>query len=206
MKNKIQVFFIHGGTTFKSYKDYLHFLKTREVSIEPKIYWSNEYLSKSLGSDFDIIRPRMPLQDNAKYKEWKINFESYFSKLKNNIILIGSSLGGIFLAKYLSENIFPKKILSIYLICPPFDNDLSSEDLVGGFKLKSDLSKIEKNCKNINLLFSEDDNVVPIAHAQKYAKKLPTAKIFILKGKNGHFKISKFPEIVKMIKSDIIKK
>ena len=142
----------------------------------------------------------MPLQDNAKYKEWKLHFERHFPYLKNNIILIGISLGGIFLAKYLSENKFPKKILSTILICPPFDNTLTGEDLAGGFELKSDLSLIEGNAKNLYLLFSKDDEVVPLSHAEKYKKKLKNAKFTIYKSKNGHFKISTFPEIVKMIK------
>ncbi len=205
MKKKIQIFMIHGGMTFKNKKDYLHFLKTRKISIEEKIKWSNEFFKKKLGKDFEIIKPRMPLQDNAKYEEWKIHFERHFPQLKNNIILIGSSLGGIFLARYLSENKFPKKILSIYLICPPYDNTLTGEDLVGGFKLKSDLSLLEKQSKNLYLMFSKDDDVVPVSHAEKYRKELKNANIIIFESKNGHFKISEFPEIVKMIKSDVKK-
>lgn len=206
MKKKTQIFIIHGGMTFKNKKDYLHFLKTREISIEEKKRWSDEYLKKELGKKFEIIKPRMPLPDNAKYNEWKIHFERHFPHLRNNIILIGSSLGGIFLAKYLSENKFPKKILSTYLICPPFDNTTPKEDLVGGFKLKTDLSLLKKNSKNLYLIFSKDDDVVPISHAKKYKVKLKNAHIIIYKSKNGHFKISKFPEIVKMIKDDIARK
>lgn len=202
MKNKIRVFFIHGGETFKNRKDYLHFLKTRKVSIEGKKYWIED-VKKKLGGNFEVIIPRMPLQDNAKYSDWKVHFERYLSQLKDNIILIGISLGGIFLAKYLSESKFPKKILAVYLVAPPFDNTLKGEDLVGGFKLKSDLSMIEKNCKNIKLLFSKDDDCVPISHAKKYEEKLKNTKIIIYKSKNGHFKISKFPEIVKMVKADV---
>jgi len=119
--------------------------------------------------------------------------------LKNNIILIGSSLGGIFLARYLSENKFPKKILSTYLICPLFDNSLEGGDLVGGFKLKPDLSLLEKQSKNLYLMFSKDDDIVPISHAEKYRKKLKNANIIIFGSKNGHFKISEFPEIVKKL-------
>lgn len=203
---KIQVFIIHGGMTFKNKKDYLHYLKTRKISIEEKIYWSNEYLKKNLGNKFEIIKPRMPLQDNAMYGEWKTHFERHFPYLTDNIILIGASLGGIFLAKYLSENKFPKKILATYLICPPFDDTLSEEDLVNGFELKSDLSLIEKNSKNLNLLFSKDDDVVPVSHAEKYRKKLKNANIVIYPSKNGHFKIAEFPEIVKMIKDDVKRK
>lgn len=202
MKNKIQVFIIHGGMTFKAQKDYLHYLRNREVSIQEKVSWKDDFLKNKLGRDFEIIKPRMPLQDNAKYEEWKINFERYFPQLRNNIILIGSSLGGIFLAKYLSENKFPKKILSTYLICPPYDNSMSGEDLAGGFKLKPDLSLLEKNSTNLYLMFSSDDNVVPVAHAEKYRRKLKKANIIIYNNKNGHFAISEFPEIVKMIKAD----
>lgn len=202
-RNKIQVLLIHGGMTFKNKKDYLKFLKNREISIKDEMRWYNNYLKNKLGNNFEIIKPRMPLADNAKYEDWKIHFERHFPCLKNNIILIGGSLGGIFLAKYLSEHKFPRKILSTYLICPPFDNTLTDEDLVGGFKLKSDLSLLEKNSKNIYLMFSRDDDVVPITHAEKYRKKLKKTKIIIYKSKNGHFKVSKFPEIVKMIKNDV---
>src|SRR3989338_1047378 len=205
-KNKTQVFIIHGGMTFKNKKDYLKFLKTRDISVEKKIRWADDYLDKKLGKKFEIIKPRMPLPDNAKYDEWKIHFERHFPSLRNNLILIGLSLGGIFLAKYLSEHKFPKKILSTYLICPPFDNTLAGEDLTGGFKLRANLSLLEKNSKNLYLMFSKDDDVVPVSHAEKFKKKLKNANFIIFESKNGHFKISEFPEIVKMIKADVKKK
>lgn len=199
MKEKTQIFIIHGGETFKNQKDYLNFLKTRKVFLKKGIYWVDKYLEEGLGNKFEIIRPRFPLQENVKYSDWKIYFERFIPLLKNNVVLIGNSLGGIFLAKYLSENKFPKKILSIYLICSPFRD----RNLVGGFRLKSDLSLIEKNCKDVTLMFSADDEVVPVSHAEKYRNKLKNSKIIIYKSKNGHFNISKFPEIIKMIKEDI---
>ncbi len=200
---KTQILFIHGGMTFKNKKDYFNYLKNRPVSLEKKIRWNDDYLDKALGKNFHVIRPRMPLQDNAKYKDWKIWFERFIPHLRNNLILIGSSLGGVFLAKYLSENKFPKKILSAYLVCPPFDNTLEEEDLVGGFKIKLDLSLIEKNVKKFYLLFSKKDDVVPVAHANKYKAKLKNANIIVYHHIKGHFKIAKFPEIIKMIKEDV---
>ncbi len=202
MNKKYQIFIIHGGMTFKSHKDYLHFLKTRKISIEKRISWAGEYLEKSLGKNYEIVRLRMPLQDNAQYEDWKICFQRYVPYFNSKTILFGNSLGGIFLAKYLSEHKLPKKVLSTYLICAPFDGTITGEDLVGGFKLKSDISLLEKNSKNLYLLFSEDDDIVPPSHAEKYRKKLKNAKIIVYKNKNGHFNISKFPEIIKMIKSD----
>ena len=51
-------------------------------------------------------------------------------------------------------------------------------------------------------MFSKDDEIVPVSHAEKYRKKLKNAKIIIYKSKNGHFKVPTFPEIIKMIKND----
>ncbi|MFH0804688.1 MAG: hypothetical protein V1916_00660, partial [Patescibacteria group bacterium] len=110
---------------------------------------------------------------------------------------------GIFLAKYLSENKFPKKILSTFLVCPPFDDTLPSDHLAGGFKLQSNLSLVEKNTNKLTLLFSKHDDVVPVSHAKKYASKLPKAKIIVYKHIEGHFRITKFPEIVRMITQDV---
>ncbi len=199
---KINVLSIHGGMTFKNEKDYLKYLKTKSVSLDKKVYWSGESFEKDLGSKFQVVSPRMPLQDNAKYRDWKIMFERYLLLMGKKYVLVGNSLGGIFLAKYLSENKLKYKALSVYLVCAPFDNSLPSEDLVGGFVLKGDLSLIEKNCKNLYLMFSDNDDVVPVAHADKYKKKLPNAKILIYKNKNGHFFVPRFPEIARLIKAD----
>jgi hypothetical protein len=203
MKNKPQIFIIHGGMTFKNKRDYKDYLKNRPISIERKVKWSDEYLDKKLGKDFDIIRPRMPLQDNAKYEDWKIFFERHFPYFKNNIILIGSSLGGIFLAKYLSENKFPKNVRAVFMICPPYDNTIEGKDLVGGFRLGPDLSLIEKNSKKVYLMFSKDDDTVPVSQAEKYRQKLTKSEIIIYDNKAGYFKASEFPEIVKIIKTKI---
>lgn len=202
MKNKIDVLYIHGGETFRTEKDYLKYLRTKKVSLGKRVRWNGDNLQKDLGPGFQVTTPRMPLQDNSNYRDWKIMFENYLRLLKGKYILVGGSLGGIFLAKYLSESKLPHKAISVYLVCPPFDDTMPHDRLAGGFKLKSDLSLIEKNCKNLYLLFSKDDDVVPVAHAEKYGKKLPKAQVTIFKSKNGHFQIERFPEIVKMIKAD----
>ncbi len=193
---------IHGGMTFKNKKDYWKYLGVKRLGFEKKISWTGDYIDKALGNRFEMIKPRMPQQDDAKYTEWRIYFERHLPYLRNNYILIGTSLGGIFLAKYLSEHKLPEKALATYLVCPPFDDSHSNEDLAGGFKLKSDISALENNSKKLCLMFSADDECVPIYHAEKYRGKLPNAKIMIYKNKKGHFRVSRFPEIVQLIKED----
>ncbi|RME78074.1 hypothetical protein D6774_02355 [Candidatus Woesearchaeota archaeon] len=200
----MQVLFVHGGTTFKSREEFLDYLRNKPLQITPRKKWSAEYLTQALGEDFDIIRPSMPLKENAQYEDWKIWFERYLELCSDELILIGNSLGGIFLAKFLSENQLNKKIRSTYLICPPFDNDLDGEDLVGGFELGDDLSLLEEQGGKLTLLFSKDDPCVPPRHAHKYREKLPRARIIVYESKNGHFQVEEFPELVEMIREDVL--
>lgn len=195
-----QIFLIHGGMTFRKYEDYLSYLKSIEINLDKKSSWSKDYLDKNL-EEFQIIRPMMPSGLNAKYVEWEIMFENYVKIMEDEVILIGNSLGSIFLAKYLSENNFSKKIKCLYLVCAPFDNSLPGEELAGGFELEENLNLLEENCQKIIFYFSKDDKVVPLSHAEKYKKKLPLAKIEILEGKNGHFEVEEFPELINSIKN-----
>ncbi|OGG41913.1 hypothetical protein A2837_01745 [Candidatus Kaiserbacteria bacterium RIFCSPHIGHO2_01_FULL_46_22] len=206
MKERIDVLYIHGGNTFVNDKDYLDYLRTKKVPLGKIVKWNGDNFQDDLGPNFRVTWPRMPLQDNARYRDWKIMFENYLPLLKGKYILVGGSLGGIFLAKYLSENKLSKKPISVYFVCPPFDDTVPGHRLAGNFKLKNDLSLIEENCNKLYFLFSEDDDVVPVSHAEKYRVKLPKAKVAIYKSKNGHFLIKKFPEIVKMIKADALVK
>ncbi len=55
-----QIIFIHGGMTFKSKEEYIHYLKTREILLDKK-KWHGEFLKTSL-PEYQIIKPRMPGQ------------------------------------------------------------------------------------------------------------------------------------------------
>ena len=130
---KKQVVLIHGGDTWESYEVYLDYLKKYTISsFERHALRKGDFqenLAKDLGNELQVIRPEMPSKRNAKYLEWKIWFEKFFPFLNDEVILVGSSLGGTFLVKYLSENLFPKKIKAIFLIAACFD-DLPDEPLL----------------------------------------------------------------------------
>ncbi len=197
---KKQVVIIHGGDTFKSYKDYLAFLKNYEIEINKlkKKRWK-ETLAEKLGKNFEVIYPKMPNPMNAKYKEWKIIFEKLFPFLKNKVILLGHSLGAVFLAKYLSENKFPKKISAVFLVSASFGGK-SKKYYLADFKLPKSLKNLEKQANKIVIYHSKDDKVAPFSNMKKYAKALPKAKAVVFKNR-GHFNQSSFPELVKNIKS-----
>lgn len=188
---KHQVLVIHGGDSFESYAKYIAFLKSWRIDFSDKTNWK-ENLGTVLGEKYEIIAPKMPNKLNARYLEWKIWFEKFIPHLQKDIILVGHSLGGLFLIKYLSENKFPKKLSAAMFVSAPLGE--------GNFKLKKNLNKISEQCEKLFLYHSKDDKVVPFSSLGKYKKAIPSAIIRELDGR-GHFNQEKFPEIVKDIKN-----
>lgn len=197
---KKQVIFIHGGTTFKNHKDYLSFLNNLEVDLDKyrKTRWSDS-LRRKLGNKFDVLLPKMPNSMNSQYKEWKILLDKIMPLLDNNIVLIGHSLGAIFLAKYLSENKLSKKILATMLISPPYD-DKDMDESLGNFILPKSLGMLKTQGGKIFLYYSKDDKVVPFSNFNKYKKALPNAIVREFTNR-GHFNQPTFPELIRDIKS-----
>ena len=195
-----QIVIIRGGSTFNTYKDYLLFLKNLKINLDKyrKTTWKNS-LQKELGNKFDVLSPNMPNLMNAKYVEWKILFKKIAPLLKNNVILIGHSLGAIFLVKYLSKNKFPKNILATLLIAAPYD-DKNMEESLSDFVLPKSLNKLNKQGGKIFLYQSKDDLIVPHINLKKYKRALPNAIIREFK-KRGHFNQSRFPELIRDIKN-----
>lgn len=199
MKN--QVIVIHGGDNFETYDKYLEFLKNFQIdSLDyfTKKKWKDG-LQSELGDNYQVIAPKMPNKNNARYAEWKIWFEKLLPFINDGVILIGHSLGGIFLAKYLSENKFPKIIKATFLVAPPFDC-VDADYTLADFNLPSELTNFQEQGGEIFIYQSKDDPVVPFADLDKYRKALPAANIKIFEDR-GHFSQSELPELVEQIKS-----
>ncbi|MFH0739623.1 MAG: alpha/beta hydrolase [bacterium] len=196
---KKQIIIIHGGHIFNTRKDYLSFLFDYKIDFKKIIGMGwKESLGEKLGKGYEVVLPKMPCPSNAKYVEWKIWFEKLFPFLEGEVVLVGHSLGGIFLVKYLSENKFPKKILAILIVAAPYDDKDPHHSLVD-FKLKKDSSGLQNQAKELFFYHSQDDDVVSFAAFKKYKKALPSAHFKEFKNK-GHFGQSTFPEIIKDIK------
>lgn len=194
---KQQILLINGGNVFASDDDYRQSLEEQEVSLErmrSHDSWKHS-LQRDLGEDYDVLFAPMPNSSSAKYSEWKVVFDKVTKLLDNDIILIGHSLGGIFLAKYLSENKFPRKIKAIILLAAPFDDE--SEESLGDFKFSK--LKIEDP---IYLLHSFDDKVVNFNEVKKYEIALASYRKYgyMFFEDKGHFNLEKFPELVELLK------
>jgi predicted alpha/beta hydrolase family esterase len=198
---KQQIVAIHGGETFDTYQNYISYLKNKIIEperLKPKRDWKNTLLEK-LGENFEVLLPSMPNKTNSQFKEWKIWFERITPFIKKNTIFVGHSLGGTFLAKYLSQNTISKSIRAVILVAAPFD-DADSKYSLASFKLPPSLKKFSEQADKIYLIHSKDDFVVPFEDLKKYKKALPDAEIMVFDHKE-HFSQETFPEIVKLIKT-----
>lgn len=195
---KKQIVIIHGGYTFGTYEEYLDFLKKYQIDIEryktKKDDWK-PWLRDELGDDYEVILPVMPNKTNAQYEEWKLWMDKLVPFLIDDVILIGRSMGGSFIAKYLSENKFSKKIKAVFLVSAMFDYDDDGNSLQT-FSLPENL---DLQTDKIYLYHSKDDAIVPFRSMDKFKSKLPNAVTRVFEDR-GHINQETFPELVEDIK------
>jgi len=198
-----QVLFIHGGGGFSNYDDFLNSLRhnpLRNPTGEKPKRWSGA-LREDLGESFALFQPSMPNSENAKYEEWKTWLERHFEYLADGVILVGWSLGGMFLAKYLLENDPPFQPKSLFLLAAPagYFVDEKGEDC-GTFRFDpKNITNLATKVPEIEIWHSTDDFVVPYEHALVFSEALPTAKLVTFSDRN-HFLQESFPELVEAIK------
>jgi len=200
--DKRQVVVIHGGETFDTYEQYLAMLESWEYDPYRAEYkdWKKR-LPETLGEDFEVIAPSMPSKHNAKYKEWELWFRKVVPFLRDGVVLVGHSLGGLFLAKYLNENELPVRVSATHLVAAPFGTT-DTVTTLADFDIPSILDKFEERGGRIRLYFSTDDPVVPFSELTRYQAALPSAHTSIFADR-AHFNQEEFPEIVFEIANNV---
>ncbi len=194
---KHQIVVIHGGDSFASPARYLRALRRWPVSKDtflPHPDWKTN-LASDLGRSYEVLQPRMPNKNNAVYREWKIWFERMLPYIHPGVVLIGHSLGGIFLAKYLATTTFRKSIRGLILVAAPHNQT----EEIGDFRLPRSLSRVAHQVPQIWLLHSQDDPIVPFAELQAYHRAWPRAKIVVTK-RSGHFSQPHLPQVRQIIR------
>lgn len=194
-----QVWVIHGGDTYNTYEDYLTSLNNFAVNFTDLTQknWKQR-LGDALGDDFSVLAPTMPNKYNAKYLEWKIWFKKYLPFIAEDAIVVGHSLGGLFVLKFLAEEAPPVSLRAIFLLAAPYA--ASPPESLADFTVPSSLERLHTLTKKIYLYHSQDDPVVPFQDFQQYAAALPTAETRIFTDRQ-HFNQPDFPELVNDIRT-----
>ena len=142
-------------------------------------------LQDALGVAYDVRCPKMPDEDRPVYEAWKERIAKELDALDGEVILVGHSLGGSILLKYLSEEKVEKLVAGLFLVAAPYWGVEDWE--VGEYALQEDFaSKIPKEM-TVFLYHSRDDEVVPFAHVALYAEKLPRATVREFEGCGHQF-------------------
>lgn len=190
-----QVWIIGGGDAYVSHDAFLADLRSKKLSLERLRYgvdWKAS-LQKELGTGYDVLFPGMPNKQNAQFEEWKILFQKCSELMRDGAILVGHSLGGVFLAQYLSEEEMPIHIAATILVAAPFEIPGT------GFVVRP-TEAFARQGGAIHLFHSKDDPVVEFSECAKFKTALPNAVIHEFTDRK-HFTQVQFPELVELIKS-----
>lgn len=202
---KKQVIYVHGGDSFTRSEDFLAHLKTttlRDPLGERTVRWPDT-LRTELGPDYEVYMPTMPNKQNARYEEWVVWFERHLELVTDGVILIGWSLGGMFLAKYLSEAPLKKQVRAAFLLAAPsgvFADESGAGSDCAEFRPEAgEVANLTNRIPWIEIWHSTDDLVVPVGEVEWYRAHVPEARFRIFEDKN-HFLIESLPELMASIK------
>ena len=142
-------------------------------------------LQRALGGDYKVHFPRMPDEDDPDVRTWKQAISDELSRLGEKPVLVGHSVGGSMLLKYLSEEEVSKPLGGLFLLAAPsWDKDKWN---FADLKLPRDIDKRLASIPRIFLYHSRDDATVPFGHLALHAARLPKATVREVEGRGHQF-------------------
>ena len=141
-------------------------------------------LQEQLGSDYHVLAPDMPDPDHPRYLAWRNQIAQELDKLDADVLLIGHSLGGSMLLKYLAEGPYQKPIAGMFLVAVP---DFGKQDWEREYAVPDDFASHLPPIRHLFLYHSRSDEEVPFASLGRYREHLPQATVRVLDGKQHAF-------------------
>jgi predicted alpha/beta hydrolase family esterase len=139
-------------------------------------------LREELGSAYRVSFPLMPDPDNPQYEPWSERLEQALAEIEGPIVMVGHSLGGSVALKHLPGSDRRESVDRVVLVETPF---WGSSDWEAEWALPEDWPAPASEMPPILLFHSRDDEEIPFAHLDLYAKRIPQATTHPLDG-NGH--------------------
>jgi predicted alpha/beta hydrolase family esterase len=143
-------------------------------------------LQNALGSTYEVYYPRMVNEGSSEYADWKVQIATVLSVLDGEVILVGHSVGGSVLLKFLSGEQVENLVAGLFVIAAPYwgVDEFWRWDEV---QLPQDVAAKLAGIPRIFLYHSRDDEIVPFSHLARYAEKLPQATIREVDGRGHQF-------------------
>jgi uncharacterized protein len=149
-------------------------------------------LQRALGADYEVQCPQMPDEENSPYRLWKAEIDSRLAAMTGAVALVGHSVGGSVLLKYLCDRertqpISDRVVAGLFGIAVPYWGASEFWSWDEG-TLPADAAARLAGDWPLIFYQSRDDEVVPFAHLAMYAAKLPRATIREFDGRGHQFK------------------
>jgi predicted alpha/beta hydrolase family esterase len=141
-------------------------------------HWDNrlaDSLRSELGPDYEVHYPVMPNETDPNYTAWKQALEQEFAALSHGAVVIGHSVGGTILINVLAEGMPQASLGAICLIAAPFigEGGWQTDDI----EPRADIAARLLRDVPVFLYHGQDDDTVPFAHVELYARTLPGAHV-----------------------------
>jgi predicted alpha/beta hydrolase family esterase len=140
-------------------------------------------LREQLEPAFVVHAPIMPNPDSPEAGPWLEALGRRVEERRAPFALVGHSLGGSIILKYLAENPIPPLMLGAVTVAAPFWDAPDWE--VPDYALPPTAGAALTGVKRLVLYHSRDDEVVAFDHLDRYAKLLPHAVVRPVDGR-GH--------------------
>lgn len=151
------------------------------------------HLRRALTGAQAVRSPALPSPERPTYRAWRAAIDDVLSETDGPLLLVGHSLGGSVLLKYLTDAPSPRPIRGLFLVAAPYwgDTDWESDD----FELRAGYADAIPADLPVYLYHSRDDDVVPAAHAERYRAEIPRAILRLVEGR-GHEFGDGLPELI----------
>lgn len=134
-------------------------------------------LARHLGDGFSVDVPRLP-EDDPDDGHWLRAIGEAIGeaivRTSGPVVLVGHSVGGYLLLKYLSTSRPTTPIAAICVIAAPFPG-ADPAWTFEGFDLPEEVGRLLPSDARVLLYAGEDDETVPFAHRDLYAAAIPQA-------------------------------
>jgi uncharacterized protein len=178
----IDVLFIHSAGPQSGEKGSVPFVKR---------------LRQSLGPAYSVTCPAMPAPTKPSYERWKLKLDKLLPDGKSPPILVGHSLGGSVLLKYLSEQKREAPLAGLFVVAAPYWG--SDGWKVEEFVLREGFARSLPTALKMYLYQSRNDEVVDAEHLSSYSAAIPQATVRMLDG-GGHAFRDGLPELAEDIR------
>src|SRR5215470_17702813 len=132
------------------------------------------YLQEQLGSNYEVLAPDMPDPEHPRYLAWRNQIEQELDQLDADVLLIGHSLGGSMVLKYLAEGTYQRPIAGMFLVAVP---DFGKRDWELEYAVPDDLAAHLPPIRHLFLYHSRADEAAPFASLLRYQEHLPQATV-----------------------------